>query len=152
MAWVASSHHVLGVEHLLSELRNSKGAVLLATTAGQWGKARHEEVQTWEWNHVHSQFAEISVKLTRETKASGDTRHGCTNEMVQIAISWVGQLEGTEADVVQSLVVDAVGFISILDKLMDGEGGVVRFHNGVRDLGYELLEEFILTLGDGTTE
>ena len=45
MSRVASSHHVLGVEHLLCELGHGEGAVLLAAAGGERGEARHEEVQ-----------------------------------------------------------------------------------------------------------
>merc|ERR1719445_535481 len=55
--------------------------------------------------------------------------------MVQISVSRVGKLQSSEADVVESLVVDAVGLVSVLDQLVDGEGGVVGLHHGVRDLG-----------------
>ena len=47
---VGSGHHVLGIEHLLGKLRNGNGAVLLATTSGQGGKASEEEVKTRERN------------------------------------------------------------------------------------------------------
>jgi len=50
MTGVSSGHHVLGIEHLLSEFGNSNGAVLLAATGGQRSKASHEEVETGEWN------------------------------------------------------------------------------------------------------
>ena len=38
--------------------------------------------------HVDSQFPEISVKLTREAQAGGDTRHDDGNKVVEIAIRW----------------------------------------------------------------
>ena len=40
-----------------------------------------------------------------------------------------------EADIVQGLVVNAVGLVGVLNQLMDGEGGVVGLDNGVRHLG-----------------
>ena len=61
MTWVTSGHHVLGIEHLLSKFRNGQGTVLLAASAGQRSKARHEEVKTREGNHVNGQLAQISV-------------------------------------------------------------------------------------------
>ena len=39
--------------------------------------------------------------------------------MVEVAISGSGQLQGTEADVVESLVVDAERFIRVLNELVD---------------------------------
>lgn len=50
MSGVRCSHHVLGVEHLLREFRNSYSPVLLASARSQRRKANHEEVQTREGN------------------------------------------------------------------------------------------------------
>ena len=63
MPWITGSHHVLGIKHLLSEFWYCQGTVLLGSSAGEWGKSRHEEVETRERNHVHCQFPEISVQL-----------------------------------------------------------------------------------------
>jgi len=57
VARVAGGHHVLGVKHLLDKLGDGEGSVLLAAATGQRSKARHEEVQTWEWDHVDGQLA-----------------------------------------------------------------------------------------------
>eukprot|EP00916_Digyalum_oweni_P002874 GHVL01005321.1.p2 GENE.GHVL01005321.1~~GHVL01005321.1.p2 ORF type:complete len:203 (-),score=15.70 GHVL01005321.1:149-757(-) len=55
--------------------------------------------------------------------------------MVQITVGGGGQLEGTEADVVQSLVVDAEGLVCVLNQLVHGQGGVVGLDHGVGHLG-----------------
>ena len=54
--------------------------------------------------------------------------------MVQISISGGGQLKGTEADIIKSLIVNAEGLISIFHKLMNRQGGIVGFNNCVRYL------------------
>lgn len=36
-------------------------------TGSEWRKPRHEEMETRERYHVHSQLAQISIKLTRES-------------------------------------------------------------------------------------
>ena len=64
MTWITCSHHVFGIKHLLSEFRNSESTVLLGATTCEWGKSRHEEVKTREWNHIDSQFTQVSVQLT----------------------------------------------------------------------------------------
>ena len=45
MSWITGRHHVLGVEHLLGQLGNSEGAVLLAASGSEGGEAGHEEVE-----------------------------------------------------------------------------------------------------------
>ena len=39
--------------------------------------------------------------------------------MVEITIGGSGEFEGSEADIVESLVIDTVGLIGILDELMN---------------------------------
>lgn len=54
MTRVRGRHHVLGIEHLLCELRHSNGTVLLATARSQWSKANQEKVESREgnWNNI----------------------------------------------------------------------------------------------------
>ncbi|KFV74453.1 hypothetical protein N308_02302, partial [Struthio camelus australis] len=75
VAGVTGCHHVLGIKHLLGELRDSEGPVLLAATGCQWGKARHEEVEAWEGHHVDCQLAEVGIELPGEAEGGGDAAH-----------------------------------------------------------------------------
>jgi hypothetical protein len=63
---VRGGHHVLSVEHLLSQFRHCHGTVLLTSTGGQWSETNHEEVKTGEWNQVDSHFTKVRVELTGE--------------------------------------------------------------------------------------
>ena len=54
--------------------------------------------------------------------------------MVEIAVRRGRQLQRSEADVVQSLVVDAESFVGVLDELVDRHGGVVRLDDRIRHL------------------
>jgi len=51
--------------------------------------------------------------------------------MIEITISWCGQLESSEADIVKRLVVYAIWLIRVLHQLMHWESAVVRLDHGV---------------------
>ena len=88
-------------------------------------------MESWEWNEVDSELSQVRVELTWESEAAGDTGESSRDEMVKITIGWGGELEGSEADIIKSLVINAHNLIGVLDKLMDREGGVVWFNNGI---------------------
>ena len=89
MAGVAGSHHVVGIKHLLGELRYSKGCVLLGAPGSEGSKPRNKEVETGEGDHV-----EVNLILAREPEAGCYTRHGEGHQVVQVSVSGVWQLQG----------------------------------------------------------
>ena len=119
MARIAGCHHVLGIKHLLRQFRYSQGPVLLASSGCQGNEPWHKEMETWERHQVDGQFTEISVQLTRESKTGGDAGHGSRDKMVQVPVCWCCQFQGSEADVIQSLVIDTERFVSVLNQLVD---------------------------------
>merc|ERR1712159_968929 len=131
---VSSAHHVLSVEHLLGELGHGECTVLLGAAGGEWGEASEEEVEAREWDEIDTKLAEVGVELTRETQAARHAGHASGAQVVEVTVGWGGELEGTEADVVQSLVVKAHALVGVLDQLVDGEGSVVRLDDSVGHL------------------
>ena len=85
--------------------------------------------------HVDSQLAEIRVELTRETQASGDTRHDNGDQVVEVTVCGGRELQCPEADIVESLVIDTEGLVRVLDELVNGESRVVRLDDSVGHLG-----------------
>ena len=96
MSGVASSHHVLGIEHLLGQLWYSQSSVLLRSTSSERSKTWHEEVQAREWHHIDSKLSQVGIKLTRKPKRSGHPRHCERNQMIQISICGIRKLQGPE--------------------------------------------------------
>ena len=72
---VGSSHHVLCVKHLLSQLRDTQSAERVTSTRCKGSESHHEKVQTGEGNHVDGEFSEIRVELARETETGGHAGH-----------------------------------------------------------------------------
>ncbi len=91
-------------------------------------------MKTWEWDEVDSKLSQVRVELTWESQAAGDTGESGRHQMVKITIGWGGELEGSEADIIKGLVINAHNLIGVFDELMDREGGVVWLNDGIRDL------------------
>merc|ERR1711988_1683386 len=131
MPRICGAHHIFGIEHLLGQLWYREGAVLLRATGCKRCEANHEEVQTWEWNEIHSELTKISVQLTREAQASCYTAHGCTDEVIQITICRGGELQCSEANVIKCLIVKKHALICIFHQLMEGEHCIIRLHDSI---------------------
>jgi len=131
---VGRSHHVLGVEHLLRELRDGDGSVRGGSAGREGREADHEEVETREGDHVDGELSEVRVELTGESETRRHTRHDDRDEVVQVTVCRGGELERSEADVVERLVVDTEGRVRVLDELVHGKRGVVRLDDGVGHL------------------
>ena len=84
--------------------------------------------------HVDSQLPQVRVELAREAQTRRDTGHDDRDEVVKVTVRGRGELERTEADVVERLVVNAERLVRVLDELMNGEGRVVRLDDGVGHL------------------
>ena len=55
--------------------------------------------------------------------------------MVEITIGGGGELEGSEADIVEGFVINDHALIGVFNQLMDREGSVVWLNDGVGHLG-----------------
>lgn len=62
---VRSSHHVLCVEHLLSELWHSDSTVLLAASCGEGCETSHEEMKTRERHFMELTLAKCLPNRSR---------------------------------------------------------------------------------------
>ena len=113
-------------------------------------------MESWERNQVGGELSQIRVELTWESEAAGDSRHGSRDEVVEVSVGWGGELEGSEADVIEGFVINDLDFIGVFDELVDRESGVVWLDDGVRDLWrwedreslHDSVRVFLSDLGD----
>ena len=91
-------------------------------------------MQPGERHHVDSQFPQISIELAREAQTGGHSTHCSRDKVVQVTVGGSGELQCAETDVIQGLIINAVGLICVLNQLVDRQGGVVRLHHRVRHL------------------
>lgn len=115
---IGSSHHVFGIKHLLGQFGDTQGTELMTSTRGQGRESDHEKVQTREGDHVDGEFSQVRVELTGETEAGGDAGHDGGDEVVEVAVGGGIEFEGTNADIIQSLVVNAEGFVRVFNELL----------------------------------
>ena len=67
---------------------------------------------------IHKPSSAILTYLSWEPQARGHTTHCRGHQMIQVPVCRIAQLKGSEAYVIQSLVVDAVSFVSVFNELM----------------------------------
>jgi len=103
---------------LLRKLRYGQSAVLLGSATCQWCISNHEEMETRKGDHVHGKLSQIAIELSREAKAACCTANGGGNEMIEISVSWRGELERPEANVVKSLIIQSKTLIGVLNELV----------------------------------
>lgn len=62
--------------------------------------------------------------------------------MVEVVISGHLQLQSCKTYVIKRFVVYAVSLIAVFDKLLNSQGGIVRFHDYFRHLKINLLRNY----------
>ena len=131
VAWVAGCHHVLVVEHLAGEFGDGQGAVHLAAAGSERCETVQHDLHTHERHQVGGNLTKVGIELTREPEGAGLARENERDEVVQVTIGWASKLQGTEADIVQGLVIDGEEDISAIEECVDGKACVVRLDDHI---------------------
>ena len=91
-------------------------------------------MDSWVWHQVGLELSNIDVKGTIESEGSSQGGDNLGNESVQVGVGWSLDIEVSSADIVNGLVIKDNGNISVLQKGVSGEHGVVWLNNGSGDL------------------
>ena len=91
-------------------------------------------MDSWVWDQVGLELSDIDVKGTIESEGGSERGDNLSDESVQVGVGWSLNVEVSSADIVNGLVIDHDGDISVLEEGVSGEDGVVWLNNGGGDL------------------
>jgi len=91
-------------------------------------------MDSWVWDQVSLELSDIDVKGTIESEGGSEGGDNLSDESVQVGVGWSLDIEVSSADIVNGLIVDHDGDISVLEEGVSGEDGVVWLNNGGGDL------------------
>lgn len=83
---VRGTHHILGIEHLLSQLRHIQVLVHLRASRSEGSESDHEKVQSGERHQISGQFSQVRVQLSREPETTSDSTHTSRDQVVQVSV------------------------------------------------------------------
>jgi len=92
-------------------------------------------MDSWVWDQVGLEFSDIDVEGTIESQRSSQRGDNLSNKSVQVGVSGSFNIELSSADIVDSFVIKHNSDISVFQKGVSGQDGVVRFNNCSGDLG-----------------
>ena len=87
-------------------------------------------MDSWVWDQVSLELSDIDVKGTVESEGGSEGGDNLSDESVQVGVGWSLNVEVSSADIVNGLVIDHDGNISMLEEGVGGEDGVVWLNNG----------------------
>ena len=99
-----------------------------------WGIRGQHEMDSWVWHQVGLELSNINVQSTIESEGGSEGGDDLSDESVQVGVGWSLDIEVSSADIVNGLVIKDNGNISVLQKGVSGEHGVVWLNNGSGDL------------------
>jgi hypothetical protein len=73
-------------------------------------------MDTWVWHQVGLELGDIDVQGTIESEGSSQGGDNLGNESVQVGVGWSLNVEVSAADIVDGLVVEHDGDISVLEE------------------------------------
>lgn len=93
------------------------------------GKGDQRVVDTREGHQVGLEFSQVDVEGTIETQTGGDRADNLSNQAVQMLIARAGDIQVATANVIDCLVVNKEGAVSVLNSAVGGQYSIVGLNN-----------------------
>jgi len=91
-------------------------------------------MDSWIWDQVGLELGDIDIQGTIESEGGSQRGDNLSNESVEVGVGWSLNIKSSSADIIDSFVVKHDSDISVLEKRVSGEDGVVWLNNSGRDL------------------
>lgn len=132
---VALGHHRGRLKGRVGNLGNRELLVVCLLSRDDGSIGRKHKVDARVRDQVGLELGNIHVQGTIETERSGQRGDDLSDQSVKIGVGGAFNIEGATADVVDGLVIEHDGDISVLKEGMGGEHRVVGLNNSGGDLG-----------------
>merc|ERR1711981_459393 len=142
---IALGEHRSGFEHRVGDLTDRELLVVCFLGRDDRRVRRKHEMNTRVWHQVGLELGDVDVQCTVKSQRSSQGRRDLSDDTVQVGVRRALDVEATATHVVDGLVVQAEGHISVLQQGVGGKDVIVRFHDssgnlwsrshGVRQLG-----------------
>ena len=135
MSGVAFGHHGGGFEGGVGDLGDGELFVISLLSGDDGGVRGQHEVDTRIGDQVGLEFSDVDVQGSVESQTGSQGGDDLGDESVEVGVSGSLDVQLSSADIVDGFVVEDDGDVSVLQKGVGGQDGVVRFNDGGGDLG-----------------
>jgi hypothetical protein len=129
-ARIALAEHVLRVEDGAGDLRDAHGFHVGLLGRDDRSHRAQQEVDTRIRNQVSLELVDVNVERALEAQRGSQGGHNLSNQSVQVGVRGAGDVQRALANVVDGLVVEHEGAISVFQESVSGQDGVVGLNDG----------------------
>merc|ERR1719376_1460487 len=126
VARVALGHHGGRLEGRVGDLGDRELLVVGLLGGDDGGVGGKHEVDAGVGDEVGLELSDIDVEGTIEAEGGSEGGDDLGDKTVEVGVGGALNVEGTAADVVDGLVVEHDGDVSVLEERVRGEHGIVR--------------------------
>jgi hypothetical protein len=86
-------------------------------------------VDSWIWDQVGLELSNIDIQGSVESQRSSQRRDNLGNKSIKVSMGWSFDIQVSSADIINGLIVQHDGNVSVLQKGVSGQDGIVRLNN-----------------------
>merc|ERR1719436_535945 len=151
---VTLGEHGGGLEHGVGDLAHGQLLVVRLLSRDDRRVRRKHEVDTRVGHQVGLELGDVHVEGAIETQGRSQRGRDLRDDAVQVGVRRALNVEATAAHIIDGLVVQAEGHISVLQQGVGGKNVIVRLHNCSSDLrgrSHSVRQLGLLAVIDGQT-